>query len=100
MPKPLTKITKKQFIAAMEEGWRKLEWIDGIYWAAKDGRETEERRKAAYACAIGAAAYALNMMPWNLHDFLSPDVATASNAAGSKKAAITAIKRLPWRSAP
>ncbi len=107
-------IAKKDFIALVQKGWENYDYAVGKFFVDKKGEPSYKfGKKTKSMCAIGAAAVAsgdfktgINANEWankNLYVYpkdsgysLWSKVADASNTAGSKKAAIAAIKKIKW----
>lgn len=94
-------MTRDEFIQDMKKGWEKLGYTSGAFYADNVGPLLAKyASQATRACAIGAAAAAAG---WHPHDYVYQlpgdmwdKIASASNMAGSKEAAIAAIEALEW----
>ncbi len=99
------KLTKDEFLEAMRSGWSKLRYTKDYFYRAKNGYTmspsapiTKSRERIASCCALGAAAYALEVSADRLREVLPTDlcnrVAYVSNEAGNKAAAIRGVTQL------
>jgi hypothetical protein len=53
-------ITKSEFLAAARKGWETIGYARGDYWQGSNRRWACDPEDVCFACAIGAAAKALN----------------------------------------
>lgn len=99
-------LTGEEFLAAMRNGWRNLRYTKDVFFKSKAGVsmgtdascDVGRRERIASCCALGAAAYALEVsalkfdevLPWELRR----RIAHTSNAAGSKAAALRDVTKL------
>ena len=99
-------LTGEEFLAAMRNGWCNLKYTKGVFFRAPNGLsmgtnascEVGRRERIASCCALGAAAYALEVnalkfdvvLPWELRR----RIAMVSNDSGSKTAAIRDVTKL------
>ena len=93
------KITKKAFIEAVKKGWETLEFATDDFWTFKNGRFTDKRNQARCGCAIGAAAYALNMDPDDVFPGrreLGHQIVTLNDQSTTKEEALKAISEMKW----
>ena len=99
---------KEGFIGPMKKAWETLEWNNGAWFRDKYGYAFREpsRGEVFSACAIGAAAYGSGKTGYQIcneirratggNDEFLWKIVNASNAAGSKEAAIKAVSELDW----
>jgi hypothetical protein len=99
------KLTKDEFLEAMRSGWRRLRYTKDYFYRAKNGYTmspsapiTQSRERIASCCALGAAAYALEVSADRLREVLPTDlcnnIACVSNKAGSKAKAIRDVTQV------